>query len=278
MHGKLYIIYNMPKITIIYRVCDSVDMLHTVASEPFHETNRNSARFYDVPKPYLIRKCLLSIRDAIEQAVSDKKNEKGIVVEFICVHDNCSIETLNFIREVIPDVKMVESNGHGNKKSFMTCAEIAKNIIDDETIVFFLEDDYSFLTKNGLSKAIGILEIIKYRTGEKCALFLDDYPDKYDEKGFRKNTNIMVTPYGHIMTVDSCTFSFMTYSSVIKENYDKIIGGKDEQNLVESESINKIWETVPLYCPIPALTLHCQLKVHIPEYFDANNIKEIIET
>ena len=41
----------MPKLTIIYRVCDCVDMLHTTQQEGIHESNVNSARFYDIPKP-----------------------------------------------------------------------------------------------------------------------------------------------------------------------------------------------------------------------------------
>lgn len=275
----------MPKLTIIYRVCDCVDMLHTTAAEGVHESNKNSNRFYDIPKPYLIRKCLMSVKDAMNAVMNMDENNK-IAMEFICVYDRCSEDTLGFIKNLIPDAKMVCSKGSGNGDSFATCVDIANLMVDDDTIVFFLEDDYSFLSNDGLVKSVNMLQTAMERINigndrkKWCGLFLDDYPDRYDENGFRKNTTIMATPFGHIMSIDSSTCSFMTYVGAVKENYSSLIKFKEYPNVFEKDSIDLMWNSgnVELFCPIPALTLHCQLKSHIPQYLNSDKIKKIMES
>ena len=267
----------MQKVTIIYRVCDGVDMLHMTEEEHLHDENRYSKRFYDIPKNYLIKKCLMSVKNAIHEA--DETEGCGrISTEFICVYDNCSEDTLKFIKGAIPDAKMIPCNGNGNGDSFATCIDTANSMVDDETIVFFLEDDYSFLSSDGLIKAVNMLEMVSKRNGEQSALFLDDYPDRYDENFERKNTSVSVTPYGHLMKIDSSTCSFMTYVGIIKKHYDEFMKFRKYPEIMEKDSIDKVWEDVNLYCPIPGLTLHCQLKCHIPIYVNAESIKKIMES
>ena len=270
----------MPKLTIIYRVCDCVDMLHTTRKEGLHESNVNSSRFYDIPKPYLIKKCISSVKDAMNAA--NQLNEKDrIIMEFICVYDRCSEDTLAFIKNLIPDAKMVCSKGSGNGASFATCVDIANTMVDDETMVFFLEDDYSFLSQDGLIKAVNMLGAAKERIVNGngwCGLFLDDYPDRYDKIGMRDNTSVMVTPFGHLMSIDSSTCSFMTYVGAIKENYSNLIKFKEYPSVFERDSVDLMWKNVRLFCPVPAITLHCQLRSHIPQYLNADNLKRIMET
>jgi hypothetical protein len=214
-------------------------------------------------------------------AANTLNNSDRIVMEFICVYDRCSEDTLSFIKKLIPDVKMVCSKRSGNGESFVTCIDIANSMIDDETMVLFLEDDYSFLSKDGLIKAVNMLKTATERTVKGkgwCGLFLDDYHDRYDEKGMRDNTSVMVTPFGHIMSIDSSTCSFMTYVGAIKENYQNLMRFKEYPSVLERDSVDLMWQNVRLFCPIPALTLHCQLKCHIPQYLNANNIKMIMES
>ena len=267
----------MPKITIIYRVCDGIDMLHTTKAEGAHEGNRFSGRFYDIPKQYLIKKCLSSVRDAIN-TTNRLDGDERISIEFICVYDNCTEDTRNFIKSLIPDAKMVCCEGNGNGDSFATCINIANNMVDDDTIVFFLEDDYSFLSQDGLIKSVKMLESVKNRNGRWCAMFLDDYPDRYDEDFERKNTTVSITPFGHLMKIDSSTCSFMTYVGVVKKHYGEFIKFREYPKVLEHDSVDNVWKTVDLYCPIPALTLHCQLKQHVPIYLNADSLKKIMES
>ena len=266
----------MTKLTILYRVCDCVDMLHTTPSEGKHAQNRNSARFYDVPKPLLIRKCLPSVVDGL-RLVDSLPHENRIAVEFICVHDRCSRETLEFIKEMLPEAKFVPCDGSGNGDSFATCVNIAANMADDDTMVMFLEDDYTFLSSDALFKATLMLEALKVRVGGYCALFTDDYPDRYDGRGFRENTTVAVTPFGHAMRIDSSTCTFTTYVGAIRENVDSLMKFKGYPEVMESGSVDLMWKKVPLWCPLPALTLHCQLRTHAPQYLDANSLKAAIE-
>jgi hypothetical protein len=129
-----------------------------------------------------------------------------------------------------------------------------------------------------------MLDAASRLNGEQCALFLDDYPDRYENGQIRRNTDVVVTPYGHLMRIDSCTFSFLTYVGVVKKHFDLFRGGnkdgsgKKAEDFLELDNTDRIWKTVPLYCPIPALTLHCQLRCHIPPYLNAENIKRVIES
>jgi hypothetical protein len=251
-------------------------MLHTTQQEGIHESNVNSARFYDIPKSYLIKKCVSSVKDAINVAIQLNDKDK-IIIEFICVYDRCSEDTLAFIKNAIPDAKMVCSNGSGNGDSFATCVDIANSMVDDDTMVLFLEDDYSFLSSNGIVKSVNMLKIARERTGRWCGMFLDDYPDRYNANGIRENTTVMVTPFGHIMSIDSSTCSFMTYVGAVKENYENLIKFKNYPAVLEGESVDLMWKNVSLFCPIPALTLHCQLRSHIPQYLNAEELKRIME-
>lgn len=268
----------MPKITIIYRVCDSVDMINGTVEEPGWKNHEHSLRFYDIPKFNLIRKCMSSVKDAMD-AVTNISGKNRVAMEFICVYDRCSEETLGFIKGAVPDAKMICSNGSGNVASFLTCAEIANSMADDSTIVYFLEDDYSFLSTDGLIKAIRMLESASANVGRRCALFLDDYPDRYEDGWLRRGTDVVLTPYGHLMRIDKCTYSFMTYVGVVKEHFNDITA-HDENNgeLLEKNGLDKVWKEVPLFCPLPGLTLHCQLRCHIPRYLNVDEIKRIMES
>lgn len=268
----------MPKLTILYRLCDRVEMLHGTNQEPGYMENQHSPRYYDVPKTTLIAKCLSSLKDNIDTISSMGNGTQTIAIEFICVYDNCSDEMLKYVKYLMPEAKMVCSNGSGNGNSFATCVDVANDMADDDTMVLFIEDDYSFLSKDGLNKGIWMLDTMKKRCGKWCAIFLDDYPDRYDENGFRRCTDVAVTPYGHLMRIDSSTCSFMTYVGAVKENYDSLIKFKNYPNVMEDGSINEMWKKVDLYSPLPAITLHCQLKGHIPQYMNAELLKRMMES
>lgn len=63
---------------------------------------------------------------------------------FICVYDNCSDETLAYIKSKSPYVEFVKPLVPGNAGSFCQCVEVASGFPDGE-IAYFLEDDYLFL-------------------------------------------------------------------------------------------------------------------------------------
>lgn len=266
-----------PKLTILYRMCDSVDMLHTVAGEPPPAGHVHSSRFYDVPKPELIGRCAASVADVVRRVTS--RVGEGFVVETICVQDRCSDWTLSLFGSLLPDAKIVPSDGEGNGASFGTCVDIASSMADGSTMVLFLEDDYTFLSGDGLGKAVGLLGTISARKGRHCALFLDDYPDRYDpSKGYEASgTDVMCTPYGHAMRIRSSTCSFMTYVDVVREHAEELSAFRRWPEVSERESVDLVWRDVPLYCPIPGITLHCQLRSHIPQYMDADAIRRAIE-
>lgn len=271
----------MNKLTIVYRLCDGMDMLHTTAQEGIHSGNKRSARYYDVPKAQLIRKCLSSVKDNVEAIMSSnaRSPESAIAVEFVCVFDQCSDDTLSYVKSLFPDALMLPTKGQGNGASFATCVEFASSMIDDDTMVLFLEDDYTFLMSEGLLRSVMMLDSLKTVNGSgKCALFLDDYPDRYDG-GVRHGTDVVVTPYGHLMKIDSSTCSFMTYVGNIKANREHLMRFREYPAVMEGDSVNKMWNEggVALYCPIPAITLHCQLRTHIPVYMNAENIKRMVE-
>ena len=165
----------------------------------------------------------------------------------------------------------------GNAESFYRCVEIASSL-DDSDQVFFLEDDYLFLNPDTLNFLFRNLNEISQECGKYIAIMPDDYPDRYENN--RIKTECRVTQTGHFLKIDKTTCTFATFAGNIKKfkknltafkNYTK--GSKKAIN-----QRNKIWKKIPLYQPIPAWTLHCQLKEIIPRYINFDQLKNYFDS
>lgn len=239
------------KLNIIYRVCDFVNVCSV------------GGRCFSIDKNKLIKKCLLSLKTNIE-------NYKGNL-DFYCIADNCSTDLVNFIQENFKNVIIRCYAKLGNARSFCMCVDLACTLPDNEQ-VYFLEDDYLFLNDNVLNLINYNLTQLSIDTQKYCAIFPDDYPDRYKENVNSFNTELRVTNSGHFARIFATTCTFVTYTNVIKVFRNDLLNFINWPIIGENESINRLWQEVPLYQSLPALTLHSQLTDIIPRYLDYNKL------
>ena len=242
------------KLNIIYRMCDTVN------------ASSSGKRCFNVSKTALIKKCLISLKKNIE-----KYNKE---LSFYCIADNCSDDIISFVENLFPKAVLKRFDKIGNAKSFCTCIELATNLPNEEQVLF-LEDDYLLLKENVLELLNRNLIRISREINQYIAIMPDDYPDRY--VGNTINTECRVTDTGHFLRIDKTTCTFATYVNVIKKYKNYFLNFKNWPRVTENESINKVWKKVPLYQPIPAWTLHSQVKSVVPIYLDYSDIKSYIE-
>lgn len=241
-------------LNIIYRMCDAVSV------------SSGNKRCFDVPKNQLIKKCLASLKSAVE-------NFQGNLRLF-CVADNCSDDIIDFVKNNFPMVQVKRFDKIGNAKSFCECIELASSLPDNEQVLL-LEDDYLFLNKNALELLNFNLDKLSVENDEHVAIMPDDYPDRYTDNAI--NTECRVTETGHFLRIDKTTCTFATYTDVVKKYKKYFMRFSQWPKVTENESVNYVWKKVPLYQPIPAWTLHSQVKSVVPIYLDYEKIKDYFE-
>lgn len=104
-------------------------------------------------------------------------------------------------------VKYTPTKAHGNAETFIEALDYALSL-DDEQIVYFVEDDYVHLE--------GIAEIIKEGLGKVDFISLYDHPDKYN--GTRKL--LFHTESTHWQVVESTTMTFACRVKTLRETQD----------------------------------------------------------
>lgn len=242
------------KLNIVYRMCDKVS------------ASSSSKRCFDVEKKQLIKKCLQSLQKNIEKYEGP--------LDFYCIADNCTDDIVEYLKKTFPNVILKRYEKLGNAKSFCKCVEVAMNLSDNQQ-VYFLEDDYLMLKDNVLDLLNCNLMQITRELGRQIAIMPDDYPDRYRNNSVY--TECRVTTTGHFLKIDKTTCTFATYTDVVKKYKEYFMNFIHWPKITEDKSVNKVWEKVPLYQPIPAWTLHCQIKSVVPIYLDYIGIKDYFE-
>lgn len=245
------------KLAIIYRVCDGVEIIN------------GEKRCFNIRKTTLIKKCLLSLERNI--AAYNRP------LHFYCIADNCSEELIKFLKDHFPQIDLQIYEKLGNAGSFCKCVEIATSL-DDYDQVFFLEDDYLFLHDDVLCKLNKNLNEISSESNTPIAIMPDDYPDRYTNN--RIETECRITNTGHFLRINKSTCTFATFAGNIKKFRKYLMVFKEYTRGTQKAIVqrNKLWKKIPLYQPIPAWTLHCQLKEIVPRYIDFEQLKTYFES
>lgn len=238
-------------LNIIYRVCDMVS------------ASSHLKRCFNVSKNQLIKKCLVSLKKVASNFQGNLK--------IYCIADNCSDDIVNFIKDFFPNAEIQRFDKIGNAKSFCKCIELASSLPNKEQVLL-LEDDYLFLKENTLDLLNYNLEKLSIEKEKFVAIMPDDYPDRYKDNSIR--TECHITETGHFLKVDKTTCTFATYTDVVKKYKKYFMRFSQWPKVTENESINYVWKKVPLYQPIPAWTLHCQVKSVVPIYLNYNQLNE----
>ena len=248
------------KLNVFYRVCDKVECT-SVAKRHFGQTKKG-----------LIAKCLERIKENVLNL------DDRIKLSAYVVSNNCSPETVERVKETFSTVDseikiMPELN---NPATFLECVRKCCEIADGNEMVYFLEDDYTFLRDDVLNRLVFSLDFLRKKNSAYVGIMPDDYPDRY-ENGTAKNKNVVVGESGHFLEVDKSTLTFATFAGAVRENAELLYNHRFWPRVNEDQSVNLMWKKVRLYQPLPAWTVHTQYDFLVPKYLDTEEMKKHFE-
>jgi glycosyltransferase involved in cell wall biosynthesis len=235
----------MKGLDIVLRTCDR---------GPVHP--ERGPRFIDTDKQTLIKKCLISLLNSIDQA-KQLANIKVFVVD-----DNSVDDTLNYIKNKLVDYKIEheiiicekEGFNYSAMKQFEVCKEKGRKW------VYCVEDDYLHFPE-AIKQMLIMSERFENITGNHIAIRPDDDLFTYSPNSphSRKPSVILLGDDRHWRTLHNTHNTIFTHADVFKDYWELFASlGKFFKvlSINEDKSINMIWEKVPLFSPIPTLAIH----------------------
>lgn len=238
---------------VVYRCCDSVE------SETVRRRTWSAPVWF--PKQALMKACLKSF---------DFCNAGSVHV----VPSRCSGEYVQFVRQNVPGCVVHQSADGGNGESFGRCCEIASSLPEDD-FCFFLEDDYFALVPDVVSRIEAGLKLLSEAIGRRAAIMPDDYPDRWTNG--TATAEVRITKAGHFMRIHHSTCTFAASVRDIRGHMDELLRFRLWPKVGEDGSINAMWQEVPLYQPLPALTMHTQTRKQVPPYVDVGRLVDLVK-
>lgn len=176
------------------------------------------------------------------------------------------------------NVKVIPLHGGSDAHSFINMIEYVCNLnnIDDNAIIYFLEDDY--IHRNGWCQALR--EAFNHNVAEYVTLY--DHPDKYFDRQMYHNlyAKVCVTNSCHWRTTPSTTNTYSMRFKTLQESKDdhlrfscKVVGFTfDHAKFVFLNNIGK-----RLVSSIPAYSTHVETGMMSPLIDWENVAKNILD-
>jgi hypothetical protein len=194
------------------------------------------------------------------------------------VSNNCSDETVERIKKTFSpvdlEIKLIPELN--NPATFLECVNHCLEIRDDNEMVYFLEDDYTFLRDDVINRLVFSLDFLRKKNSDYVGIMLDDYPDRY-KNGIAENKNIVVCDAGNFMEVNKSTLTFATFAGAVKKYANFLFNHRYWPMVNENHSVNLMWEKIKLYEPLPAWTVHTQYEYLVPKYLDTQKMKNYFD-
>ncbi len=148
-------------------------------------------------------------------------------------------------------LRLLEFNQLGNLNSMKKCYEVADTIQDDNTWIFFLEEDYLFDYNNFLPRLMDFtVWAEKYRFALPIFIHATDYPDQYTR--LLSRCYIFQTTNGYWREVSSTTWTFICQSKTYRQFASFFKSCEDDGTL------STIFKKKALcLSPMPGFATHC---------------------
>jgi hypothetical protein len=246
-------------IDLLLRICDNVDCFS------------GGARITPGNRATLLKRSFISLCSTISHNQHSPNKEPA---RLVLIDDGCADETLAWLNEHFRlhcdklDVELIHVPvvGKGNGDSIKTHYDWARANSSD--LIYFLEDDYLH-EYNMLEKMLEFYKICtKERQMEEVVLHPCDYPDRYNEL---YPSWIILGGDRHWRTIQHTTTTSMIARKTLDNYWDLYEAytqyGK-APDISEDSTINKIYQTVPCFSPMPTLSTHVQYESTISPFID----------
>lgn len=240
---------------VIFRSCTRVEVF-----------GQNRRRLLEVSKSDVMLRCLNSLIKSINLAIL---NGIDIPIRLIVMDDHSGDQFVSDVKEQLVSAHCVTRFNAlevtGNGPSVGEAYKWARD--NSKDVIYFVEDDY-------LHDPVAIFEII--RSYERHAAVLDQdvvlFPaDKPDRYRHIEQTQVFLGSHRHWRSIASTTFTSVTSINVLKkfwETYIQLAQYGIDPEVMEANTIDQIYKSVPCLSPLPGLALHFQQTDEISPFND----------
>jgi len=222
-------------------------------------------RFIGVEKSELILRCINSLIQSIQYAV-DNGIETKISLTVLDDHSAPEfIEDLKALLQTSPcQANYVPLKGTGIGASLTEAYELGRKSKD---VVYFAADDY-------LYEEAAVLEVVQTfgrlsaTYGSEVALFPSDYPDDYRTV---VPSVILLGSHRHWRQVGGSTGADVISVNTLNKYWDTYMAFTKygtSADITEETTINNIYKEIPMFTPMPSLSVHFQHFETLSPYFD----------
>ncbi len=225
-------------------------------------------RLLQVPKEEIVLKCVASLVDSINRAVT-----AGNDIALAVIDDHSSSSCLAGLEKIIARCAcpstLIHLAGAGNNASLKACYQHAKDF-GRETI-YFVEDDYLHVP-SAISEMISAYGLFRQNLGgREVGLVPHDDPDNYRPEWIEPSRIVLGT-HRHWRTNTGSLGTFMISKNILIKHWNIYMQfsdyGKGPENQ-ETVTIDIVWKgPVMLFNPIPALAVHLRFPEEYNSFVD----------
>ena len=238
-------------IEIILRTCNRTEM------------NPDMKRILKATRDELILRCLNSFLLSVNHLHYHSLGKDKVNVTII---DDSTNDFRNKIKQKIKNLscsKQYIYKNMTNNECMKYCYEYAKENFDEDSLIYFCEDDYLYF-QNCFTEMIEAYKLFKNNLGEfsEVAIHPADSPLEYFPESLASpysKSRIVLGRDRHWRTSVSSPFSLLLTKNAFNIHYDKFMNYSkfDGVNFHEANTINLMFiDNVTLFTPIPTLCFH----------------------
>ncbi|MEM7225129.1 MAG: hypothetical protein AAF495_19280 [Pseudomonadota bacterium] len=228
------------------------------------DPNRPSGRVTGATAQNNVLTCLASTVAAVKLA-AEARGADGL--EVVVYDDRSEPGALDALRRVLSDLpcpwSIQPTVAPGAGPSLYQSLDAARGT---DTLVYLCEDDFLHLP-SAILEMWDFYREVHERTGAHLLLHPGDYPDRYKT---HDPCYVLLGGARHWRTISHTTHTFLTHGRVLEENWALMDSTRyaGEKRGAESRNVNRLFDHLPGFSPLPSLACHLQGEGTLPPYFD----------
>lgn len=233
---------------------------HSIGDSQHYLKMHDLRRYCGADKPEITRRCVLSLVDSLNYAVTLLPD---LEVEFQVFDDHSDEQSIQYLKASIDKARFPTKldflETRGIMPSILKCYEHGKYA--GKEWVYFAQDDYLYDEKAIYDMILAIHEFSR-NLNAPASIYPFNDPYKYEPANTPITSHIVRSQGRHWRTQVMTASCFMTHISVIHKEWHLFekMGKSEVSGVMEDESINQLFRTrgYYLFVPIPSLALHMQ--------------------
>ena len=253
--------HKMIYFDIVFRSCSTVNSVH------------GGVRVLKIPKSELLLGCLASLVDSLRYAL---EHDKGFQARLVVIDDHSDPACVEKMRRLLGDCPFATEfrqlgQTSGNAASIRACYDYAR--AQSQGLIYFVEDDYLHDERAILEMLQASLDFSR-EMRQPVVIHPCDHPDRYR---MIYPSSIVPGRDRHWRTIQHTTGTFLLDRQTLDqfwEHYEAFAGYGVKPGICEDNTINRVYEKVPCFSPLPSLATHLQDEASLSPYVDWQSLWE----